>query len=596
MNVRAAAAAGLSPDAATVAFLTNVTGSDQLWTVPARGGWPEQITFFPDAVAAAAWSPAADRIALAKDTGGDENYELFVVRADGAELVPLAGKEGVRHNLGPWSKQGRSLAYSSNERNRRYFDLYVRELDAPATRRVLEEDAFLLPGPFSDDGRHLIAARVNASLDNDLLLVDLAGPAPAVHLTPHEGVARYDPIGWSADGRSLWVLSDAGREFLALGRLDIDSRKMRWVREPSWDIESAALSPDARRLAFVTNEDGYDVVRLLDAARESEVKLPELPRGQAEDLHFSRDGRVLVLTLIPAERPGDVWRIDLASGTASQVTRSSTAGIPPSEFVAPSLVRYKSFDGLEIPAFLYVPGGSRRTAGAPCIVYPHGGPESQTTAKFHRLMQYFVGSGYAVWAPNVRGSTGYGRTFTHLDDVRKREDSVKDLMAGVEWLKASGRVDPRRIAVLGGSYGGYMTLAAITLYPDQWAAAVDLFGIANFRTFLGTTASYRARLRASEYGDPEKDAEFLDSVSPIFKAERIRTPLLVLQGANDPRVPASESEQIVETVRRRGGVAEYILFPDEGHGFAKLANQITAYRAAVDFLNRHLGPGNPQPR
>jgi dipeptidyl aminopeptidase/acylaminoacyl peptidase len=294
------------------------------------------------------------------------------------------------------------------------------------------------------------------------------------------------------------------------------------------------------------------------------------------------------MSLSGPTRNGDVWIADLGEATLRQVTRSSTAGIPRSSFVEPRFVRYRSFDGLEIPALLYLP----QVAGTPekvaCIVNPHGGPEGQTVASFSPTLQYYVNRGYAVLAPNVRGSTGYGRTFTHLDDGRKREDSVKDLVAGVEWLKASGEVDPGRIAVMGGSYGGYMTLAAVTLYPDLWAAAVNSFGIANFRTFFGKTAPYRVGMRASEYGDPVKDADFLDSISPIHRAERIEAPLLVLQGANDPRVPAAESEQIVEAIRRKGGVAEYVLFPDVGHGWTKLPNQVKAHRTTAEFLDRHL--------
>ncbi|MBI3448643.1 MAG: S9 family peptidase [Acidobacteria bacterium] len=589
LNIRGASAAGLSPDGKTVAFLTNVTGSNQVWTVPASGGWPEQITFFSDRVASVAWSPKGDFIAFSKDTGGDENYQIQIVTPDGSQRLALTSNPAVRHDYGGWSRDGRLLSYASNERDRKFFDVYVMESGTWKARRVTEQNAYVQAGPFSTDGRKMIVSRQNGSLDNDLLLVDLAAPGPAKDaplLTPHDGVASFRPLGFTADDQGVWILSDAGREFTALGRLDLATKKITWVREPKWDVNGALLSLDGKTLALVTNEDGRDSLSLLDTATGRDKTAPRIPEGQIGAMRFSGDGHLLALTSSGPARNGDVWLVDLAGGSVSQVTRSSTAGIPRASFVEPKLVRYKSFDGLEIPSWLYLPGGA---AGAvPCIVAPHGGPEGQTTADFSPTIQFYLSRGFAVWAPNVRGSTGYGKTFTHLDDVRKREDSVKDLAAGVDWLKASGSIDPKRLAVLGGSYGGYMTLAAITLYPELWAAAVDSFGIADFRTFFGKTASYRVSLRASEYGDPVKDAEFLDSISPIRKVDRIRAPLLVLQGANDPRVPQAEAEQIVAAIKARNGTVDYILFPDEGHGWTKLANRITALRATGEFLEKHL--------
>jgi dipeptidyl aminopeptidase/acylaminoacyl peptidase len=603
LNIRSAWSAGLSPDGKTAAFLTNVTGSSQIWTIPATGGWPEQITFFDDAVTAVEWSPRGDWIAFSKDNGGDENYQLHLVAPDGSQTIGLTSAPSVRHNFGAWSKDGRFIAYSSNARNPKHFDVYVMEVASRQSRRVLQRDEYLEAGPFSHDGRRLIVGRANGSLDNDLFVIEVAAPTgkggagaagEPVLLTPHHGVATYDPIDWAPDDRSIWVISDEGREFQALGRLDPSKKTIAWQREPPWDVERAALSRDGRTLAMVVNEDGYDTLRLIDTAAMKDRPAPELARGLITGLAFALDGRQISMSLAGPPRNANVWLVDLYTGASRQITHASTAGIPPTSFVEPRLVRYRTFDGLEIPSFLYLPRGARPGDGLACIVNPHGGPEGQTTARFSPVIQYYVNRGFAFWAPNVRGSTGYGKTFTHLDDVRKREDSVRDLVAGVDWLKSSGYVDPKKIAVMGGSYGGYMTLAAATLYPDLWAAAVDSYGIANFRTFFGKTASYRVHLRASEYGDPVKDAEFLDSISPIHKVDRIRAPLLVLQGANDPRVPRAEAEQIVAAVKSRGGIVEYVLFPDEGHGWSKLANQVTAHRAIADFLDRHVRGAAPQ--
>lgn len=590
LNIRSALSPQLSPDAKTVAFLTNVTGSNQIWTVPAQGGWPEQITFFGDRVANISWSPRGDWIAFSKDNGGDENFQIYTVTPDGTAQTALTSSSAIRYNFGEWSKDGTFISYSSNERNPKFFDAYVMNVATRQARRVLEMDTFLVAVDFSNDGKRLVVSRENASLDNDLFVIDLSKPGPAepLHLTAHEGRVQYGLLGWTADDSGLWIVSNEKREFLSLGRLDIASKKITWLREPKWDVTSGSLARDGRTLSIVTNVDGYDELAILDTATMKERSSLKIPRGQIGGMTFSQDGKTLALSLSGPSRTADVWKADLASGNLSQVTRSSTGGIAPSSFSEPQLVRYKTFDGKEIPSFFYLPKGAKKGDALPCIVAPHGGPEGQTVASFSPNIQYYLNRGYAVWAPNVRGSTGYGKTFTHLDDVRNREDSVKDLVAGVDWLKASGYIDPKKIAVAGGSYGGYMTLAAITLYPDVWGAAIDSFGIANFKTFFGKTASYRAGLRASEYGDPVADAEFLDSISPIHKVDRIKAPLLVLQGANDPRVPQVEAEQIVKAVKDKGGVAEYILFPDEGHGWTKLANRITAARATVDFLDRHL--------
>jgi dipeptidyl aminopeptidase/acylaminoacyl peptidase len=317
------------------------------------------------------------------------------------------------------------------------------------------------------------------------------------------------------------------------------------------------------------------------------VKLPG--EGILGGLTFNKDQGQLAFSFSSANHPSDIWLYDLTTRQLTQVTTSDTSGIKQSSFVTPRQIRYKTFDKREISGWYYEPAATRSAKERfPVIVSVHGGPEGQERPGFSPLYQYYLSRGYAILAPNVRGSTGYGKTFTHLDDVKKREDSVKDLAYAVDWLKGPGRADPKRIAVTGGSYGGYMTLAAITLYPHLWAAAVDTVGISNWESFLNNTSSYRRRSREVEYGRLDTDIDFLRSISPLRKVDQIKCPLFVIQGKNDPRVPYTEAEQIVAALRKKGGIVEYKLYDDEGHGVAKLKNRLELYPMVADFLDKYL--------
>jgi dipeptidyl aminopeptidase/acylaminoacyl peptidase len=303
---------------------------------------------------------------------------------------------------------------------------------------------------------------------------------------------------------------------------------------------------------------------------------------------FNGDGSKVAFSYSSATINGDVWVLDLKQDRASQVTHSTRAGIPSSSFVAPQAVSYPSFDGTEIPAFLYLPKGAAKIGKLPAIVSIHGGPEGQERPGFNPIYQYFLNRGYAVLAPNIRGSAGFGKQYMHMDNYKKRPDAIKDAAWAADYLKSSDYIDTRKIAVMGGSYGGFMTLAQATMFPERWAAAVDIVGISNWFTFFKNTGAWRRSHRANEYGDPEKDPAFMKSISPINFVKNIRAPLFVIAGANDPRVPKSEADQMVEQVRARGVPVEYISFPDEGHGMAKRPNRIRGYTAIADFLDKYL--------
>jgi dipeptidyl aminopeptidase/acylaminoacyl peptidase len=594
LNIRGSGSPTLSPTADRIAFLTNITGTPQVWMVGAQGGWPEQMTFYPDSVGFVRWSPDGSGLVFGKARGGDENSQLFWLSPDGSEIRALTNDPKIRHNFGGWSHDGKKISYSSNKRNKDFFDIYVMDVASGREELVYQQDGSNSPVAWSFDDRWLVVSHANEQLsqDNDLYLVSLE-TKQATHLTPHEGSAEFEDVNFTRDGKYILLSTNDKREFASLARMNLSNKSVEILDDTQWDLASTAISDDGRMFAYTINRDGFSELHIRElgadgklSAKSETVKLPG--KGLAGSLDFSKDNSKLVLTFNSARYNSDVWLYDLKSRALSQVTRSSRAGIPQSSFVEPELIRFKTFDGREVPAWYYRPQTPTAGGKLPVLVSVHGGPEGQETPGFSSIYQYFISRGYAVLAPNVRGSTGYGKTYAHLDDVRKREDSVKDLAAAVEWLKTSGGADARRIAVMGGSYGGYMTLAAITLYPELWAAAVDTVGIANFESFLKNTSGYRRKLREVEYGTLERDLDFLKSISPLFKVNQIKTPLMVIHGKNDPRVPYTEAEQIVKALRDRNAPVEYKLFDDEGHGVAKLSNRLIVYPLVADFLDRYM--------
>lgn len=634
LNIRNATGPALSPNGDRVAFLTNITGTPQVWMTSAQGGWPDQMTFYPDRVDFVRWSPDGSGLIFAKSVGGDENAQLYWLLPDGSQVKALTNSPKVRYNFGGWSHDGKRISYASNKRNKDYFDVYTMDVATGREELVYQQDGSNDPVAWSFDNRYLIVSHDNEqlSLDNDLYLVDTETKQTTL-LTPHEGAAEFGSVHFAPDGHSIFLGTNDKREFYSLAQMNLVTKKVDIIDDTQWDLEATQMSEDGSLFAYTINRDGYSelYIRRLDTdgkplitvmeKRDAPVQLPG--KGIVGGLQFSKDNSRLAFSFSGSRYNSDVWLYDLKTRKLSQVTHSSTAGIPRDSFVEPQLIHYKTFDGREIPAWFYKPqrekianaysldsvkdvsfrltAGELRefrslnkpstnlsSTGLPVIVSVHGGPEGQEQPGFSSTYQYFLSRGYAILAPNVRGSTGYGKSYTHLDDVRKREDSVKDLAAAVEWLKTEGGADPRHIAVMGGSYGGYMTLAAITLYPDLWAAAVDTVGIANFESFLKNTSGYRRKLREVEYGSLEHDLDFLRSISPLSRVARIKTPLMIIAGKNDPRVPYTEAEQMVKALRERNAIIEYKLFEDEGHGVAKLSNRLVVYPLMADFLDRYM--------
>jgi len=607
LNVRQAYFPSFTSDGRHIAFLTNITGTAQVWQVALPAGsdevlWPDQLTFDADRVMGVWCSPAPGdgRLIYTRDVGGNENAQLFLLSADGAVETPLTvGHEDAMHIFGEWSADGSQILFAANRRHAGLFDLYLQPLDGEARMVWQHEDpGFLFNLSFSPDGRRVVAARMSSSFRHDLFEIDLT-TGIARQITPSTDNARYTAVRYAADGLSLYVNTDLDSEFLHIARLDLETLAIEAVTAPDRDAELMTLSPNGRYLAYAVNVDGASELRLLDLIAGDSRAAPGLgPTAGVVAmmdgrLAFSPDSSRLAFSYTSATRTSDIFIWDLEADQVRAATRSSHAGLPLESFVQPELIHYPTFDSdgqngrRQTPAWFYRPA-VHRGEPVPAIVAVHGGPEGQFRPFFHFFIQYFLQNGYAVLAPNVRGSTGYGKTYSHLDDVEKRMDSVADLAHAAYWLREQPDIDGDRIVVYGGSYGGFMVLAAMTTYPDLWAAGVDIVGISNFATFLENTSEYRRAHREAEYGSLERDREFMESIAPINHVDKITAPLMVIHGANDPRVPLSEAEQLVEALKARGVPVEFLVFDDEGHGLVKLKNKQVAYPAIVEFLNTHL--------
>ncbi len=610
LNIKSASAPTLSPDGKRLFYLTNITGTSQIYMVDLPNGQPKQITNYEDNIGFVKFSPTGDGVIFGKAKGGDENTQFFWMKPDGTNIKELTANPKVRYNFGDWSDDGARIYYASNKRDKNFFDIYRMNVADGKEELIFKQDGNNDFAAADRDGKKIIISRsgTELSLDNNLYLIDAATKKETL-LTPHEGSAQFANVVFVGDNEINLTMNDK-REFMTFAAMFVDQKMMQTGDDSpaaQWDLESLEMSSGGTAQARVTNREGFSelaVYRRSVGGKRLTQEIVKLPaQGVVGGLSFSADGRKLAFAFNSSKYNSDVWLYDLPSKKLSQITKSERAGIDANSFVEPQLIKFKSFDGREIPAWYYEPSGSRfssltmtRSDGTkvttdiriPVIVNVHGGPEGQERPVFNPLYQYYLSRGYAILATNVRGSTGYGKTYTHLDDVKKREDSIKDLAFAAQWLKTSGGADKQRIGIMGGSYGGYATLAAITLYPEIWAAAVDTVGIANWESFFKNTSGYRKRQREVEYGMADKDAEFLRSISPLNKVDKIKTPLFVIAGKNDPRVPYTEAEQIVKAVKDKGGIVQYKLYDDEGHGIAKLKNRLDLYPKVADFLDKYM--------
>jgi dipeptidyl aminopeptidase/acylaminoacyl peptidase len=580
---------------------TRFGNTTQIHHVAMPGGARRQITFLDEPVSGADREPVGRRLVFESDQGGGEFYQIFLLDPKTGDRQRLTDGSS-RNGAALWSPDGRRIAYRSTRRNGRSNDVWVMDVDAPDAARVVVEapdGSSWGPADWSTDGKRLVVQQYVSVTDSRIYMLDLA----TRELRPLAGSAEAPSVNLAgeldAGDQGLFFVTDEGSEFRHLARLDLASGKRRVITgDIPWDVESFELSDSGRRAAFVVDEDGTDRLYLLDPTSLAYRRVERLPVGLVGGLEFSPDDARLALTLNTAKSPSDVYTVELGAGATvdaglTRWTESEVGGLDPAGFVEPQLVHYPTFDQVDgrpraIPAYVYRPQGP---GPHPVIVDIHGGPEGQYRPGFSSTIQLWVATlGAAVVAPNVRGSSGYGKTYVALDNGMKREDSVKDIGALLDWIATQPDLDTGRVAVVGGSYGGYMVLASLVHYSDRLKAGVDIVGISNFVTFLEHTQDYRRDLRRVEYGD-ERDPEmraFLDGISPNRHPESIKVPLFVAAGANDPRVPQTESAQIVRAVRGQGYDVWYMRALNEGHGFRKKENRDLYDQIVVLFLQQHL--------
>ena len=580
LEIRTAVPVNFAPDGAAVLVLSDLTGTMQLFRVPSAGGPLEALTDGSEPVSGA-YLPSGNEVLVQRDAGGNERTQLSLLDPSTRGLEPLVNDPRFIHRAGGATRDGALVAYGSNRRNGVDFDVYVRSLEDGKERLLYAAGGWAEPAGFSPDGRWLAVQRLTErSGDNDLYLVEVES-GEVLHVSPHDDEAVFGRPAWLEDSRSFLFATSSGRDTVAIARYDLEERSWVYVLEDAWDLDPST-DWAGRRVLVEANVDGYSRLELRDARTlEVQLEVPLPGRGVVSSTAFSQDGTRLLVGFSSPVVPGDAWIYDLEGGTSTRLTESPSA-VPAGSMVEPDLHRVASFDGESVPVYTWSP--SEPAAPLPVIVSIHGGPESQVRPTFSALFQYFVAHGFAVAAPNVRGSTGYGKHYEHLDDVELRLDSVRDLAALHDWLAADGRFDSGRAVLYGGSYGGYMVLAGLAFQPERWAAGVDIVGISNLVTFLENTADWRRSYREREYGSLEHDREVLLAASPITRVEQIRAPLFIIHGANDPRVPLGEAEQIHRELTGRGVRCELLVYDDEGHGLKKLVNRIDAYGRAVAFI------------
>ena len=585
------AAHAFSADGSSLLISSDGTGVFNAYALPLDGGPLEQLTKSEDnAVFAVSWFPQDKRILYTYDSGGNELNHVIVREEDGSSHDLTPG-DSLKAGFLQWSDDGESFYLTSTERNQQAFDIYRYSAKDYSREMVYENPGFQV-SDISGDGRWVALDKPRTSADSDIYVVDLESEKPQPTLiTEHEGSIEYATYGITPDSNALIYATNEHGEFNQAWKHDLDSGEKSLLIEASWDVSYVAYSRAGRYRVSGINADARTVVTIMDSETGVELELPELPQGDLRNVRFSADESHVALIVNADDSPSNIHVIDLLDGNARQLTDALNPVIDQSHLVSSEIIRYKSFDGLEIPSILYKPHGASADNRVPALVLVHGGPGGQTRTGYRAMVQHLVNHGYAILGANNRGSSGYGKTFFHLDDRRHGEEDLQDIVYGRKYLETLDWVDASKVGVIGGSYGGYMVAAALTFEPEVFDVGINIFGVTNWvRTLQSIPPWWEAQKESlyDELGDPATDAERHRRISPLFHAQNIVKPTLVVQGANDPRVLQVESDELVAAIQANEVPVVYIVFPDEGHGFRKRANRITASDAYVKFLDTYL--------
>ena len=588
-----------SPNGRTLAFVSNLSGRNNIWLVPSDGGWPMQLTVSDQRQSNPTWSPNDKWIAYMSDYDGDEQWDIFLVSPKTGQVVNLTNTREISEESPTWSPDGRYLAYIVKPKASSVFEIDVYDTVMREVKRLTTGTAkgrMNVAPIWSSDGNFIVYTQEQSKgTDSNVFGVEVAS-AQSTLLTPHDGEHTYSATDVSPDGKSVLITSNAGDGYDNVGLLDIASKKIHWLTQDKWEISGESFSPDGKFLTYSANVDGNTDVYIYDVATGKRRALP-LPKGvnyvTGRTSPFTRDNSRLLYYHTGPTAPGDLWIYDLADSKSDQLTHSLVGGVRSEDMVEPYLVHYPSKDGKwTISAFVYVPYNLPRNGEHPAIVFVHGGPTAQTMNTFNRFVQYMANQGYIVIAPNYRGSTGYGKEFQQANLFDMGGGDLQDVLGAADWIKQTGYVDPKKLILMGGSYGGYMTMMGVTKAPEVWAAGVPIVPFVNWFTEIQNEDPVLQQSDLATMGDPEKNKALYEDRSPINFVDRIKAPLYLLAGGNDPRCPKSEAQQVVDAVKKRGGVVEYKVYENEGHGFARVENQIDAYKRVADFLKAHVPPAD----
>jgi dipeptidyl aminopeptidase/acylaminoacyl peptidase len=588
-----------SPDGKTIVFVSNMSGRNNLWLVPAEGGWPTQLTVSDQRQTAPAWSPDGKWIAYQSDYDGDEQWDIFIVSPKTGQVVNLTNTREIAELDPTWSPDGRYLAYQVKPKTSSVYEIDIYDMVMRKVQHLTSDtpkDRMNYGPVWSKDGKWIAYSQYQAKgTDSNIFVAEVAS-GKSTSLTEHSGEQLYAADNFSPDGKKLLITANAENGYDNVGLLEIASKKIAWLTKDKWEINGGEFSPDGKRVTWTANVDGNTDIYVHDLVTGKTTSLP-LPKGLNEPAGkssaFTKDGSRLLYHHNGPTAPNDLWVFQTASRKSHQITHSLIAGMRSEDMVEPYLAHYPSKDGKwTISAFVYAPYNLPRNGQHPAIVYVHGGPTSQTVNVFNRFAQHMANQGYFVIAPNYRGSTGYGKEFQQANLFDMGGGDLQDVVAAAEWIKQTGYIDPKKVIVMGGSYGGYMSMMAVTKAPDMWAAGVPIVPFVNYFTEIENEDPVLREMDLATMGDPVKNKALFEDRSPIFFVDKIKAPLMLLAGGNDPRCPKEETLQVVEAVKKQGGVADYKIYENEGHGFARVENQIDAYKRASDFLKAHVPPAD----